>query len=137
MMRPLFVCAAALVLAACSADVPMPDVFPENLAGWHRTGFRDLRAAEAPDPLPRSGIARIRTASYEGPGKLTARVYQMSSPAVALDAVQRWQTAADTVFFYSDRYFVVVQWETAERKPLQEFVAALEKKLSKPDARKT
>jgi len=57
------------------------------------------------------------------------RVYQLTSPAAALDVVQRWRPAADTVFFYSDRFFVLIQWQTADRKALQEFVGALEKKF--------
>ncbi len=53
----------------------------------------------------------------------------MSTPAVALDVVQRWHAAPDTIFFYADRFFVVVKWESADRKALQEFVALLEKRL--------
>jgi hypothetical protein len=44
--------------------------------------------------------------------------------------VQRWQTRPDTVFFYADRFFVIVRWESAERKELQEFVGVLEKRLN-------
>ena len=100
------------------------------MGAWGRTSLRDIAPAEAPDPVPRAGIERIRAASYSGPGKLEARVYQMSAPAMALDVVQRWQPAPDTVFFYADRFFVVVSWEVAERQALQVFVAALEKKLN-------
>ena len=57
------------------------------------------------------------------------RVYQLTSSAAALDVVQRWRPAPDTVFFYSDRFFVLIQWQTADRKALQEFVGALEKKF--------
>lgn len=108
----------------------MPDLFPENAGLWHRTSMRELTPAEAPDPVPPASIRRIRAASYEGAGKLDARVYQLSTSAVALDLVQRWQAAPDTVFFYADRFFVVVRWESAERKELQEFVSALEKRLN-------
>ncbi len=108
----------------------MPDIFPETSGAWHRTSLRDLPPAEPPDPVPPSSILRIRAASYEGPGKLDARVYQMSSPAVALDVVQRWQSAPDTVFFSTDRFFVLIHWDSAGRRPLQEFVAAMEKKLT-------
>jgi hypothetical protein len=44
--------------------------------------------------------------------------------------VQRWKPAPDTVFFYKDRFFVLVQWQTADRKALREFVGALEKRLA-------
>jgi hypothetical protein len=48
---------------------------------------------------------------------------------VALDMAQRWKPAPDTVFFYNGRFFVLIQWQTADRKALREFVAALEKKF--------
>jgi hypothetical protein len=131
MTRPFFLCALALALAACHREKdPMPDVFPQDAGPWHRTALRELRAAEAPDPVPPAGIERIRSASYQGPGKLDVRVYQMSSPAVALDMVQRWHAAPDTVFFYGGRYFAVVRWESAERKALHAFVGVLESKLN-------
>jgi len=88
-----------------------------------------LAAGESPDPVPRTSIDRIRTATYQGPGKLEARVYQLSSPAVGLDLAQRWHPSADTVFFNHGRYFVVVKWQGAERKALQGFVRELEARL--------
>ena len=120
----------AILLSACGRVEPMPDLFPEVVAGvWHRTGLRDLPTSESPDPLPRSSVDRIQTASYEGPGKLEARVYRLTSSAVGLDAAQRWHPSADTVFFNQGRYFVVVKWQEAERPALQAFVRELERRL--------
>jgi hypothetical protein len=99
----------------------MPDIFTEVVGAWHRTGVRDLP--------PPAGIERLRAASYQGPGALDARVYQLTSPAVALDMAQRWKPSPDTVFFYGDRFFVIIRWRTADRNALREFVAALEKKF--------
>jgi hypothetical protein len=131
MKVPLFLCTLAMLLAACRPAVKsMPDLFPQNAGLWRRTSVRELKPAEAPDPVPQASIEQIRAATYEGPGKLDARVYQMSSSAVALDLVQRWQSAPDTVFFYADRSFVVVSWQSAERNPLHEFVGVLEKRLN-------
>ena len=107
----------------------MPDVFDEAIGAWHRTSVSELPASAASGILPATSVERIRAASYEGPGKLDVRVYQLASSAAALDVVQRWRPAADTVFFYSDRFFVLIQWQTADRKALQEFVGALEKKF--------
>jgi hypothetical protein len=130
MMRPRFLLACALALAACRrAPAPLPDIFTELVGAWHRTSLSELQPPAAPDPVPRAAIVHIRAASYEGPGKLDARVYQLTSSAVALDVVQRWRPAPDTVFFYKDRFFVLIQWQTADRKALQEFVTTLEKKF--------
>ena len=130
MMRPRFILLAVLALAACGhKSAPMPDLFPESIGVWHRTASSELAPAAAPDGIPPAQVEKLRAASYEGPGKLDVRAYQLTSSAVALDLVQRWHATADTVFFYQDRFFVVLKWQTADRKALQEFVAALDAKL--------
>jgi hypothetical protein len=130
MRRPQFLLACALALAACRhGAAPMPDVFDEAIGAWHRTSVRELPPSAASGVLSPTSVERIRAASYEGPGKLDVRVYQLTSSAAALDVVQRWRPAPDTVFFYSDRFFVLIEWQTADRKALQEFVGALEKKF--------
>src|SRR5436305_12310885 len=114
MRRLSLLSALVIVLAACHrVQAPMPDLFPETSGAWHRTALREMRAAEAPDPVPKAGIERLRAASYEGPGKLDARVYRMSSAAVALDVAQGWRAAPDTVCFSSDRACAVAQWGSA------------------------
>lgn len=127
----------ALALTGCGkvAEIP-PNVFPEAAAGgWHRTEMRDLPASDSPDPVPRNEVDRLRVASYEGPGKLQARVYELSSPAMGLDLTQRWRPSADTVFFPSGRFFVVVKWQSADRAALQAFMRELETRLAPPAAR--
>jgi hypothetical protein len=130
MRRPQFILACVLAVAACRhSAAPMPEVFDEAIGAWHRMSVSEPPPSAASGVLSPASVERIRAASYEGPGKLDVRVYQLTSPAAALDVVQRWRPAADTVFFYSDRFFVLIQWQTADRKALQEFVGALEKKF--------
>jgi len=101
--------------------------------GWKRTGLRAIAASDAPDPVPRTSIETIQVASYEGPGKLEARAYQLDSPGVALDLAQRWRPSADTVFFYRDEYFIVIKWQEADRQALKEFDRELQTRLGKPN----
>ncbi|HEY1240508.1 MAG TPA: hypothetical protein VGF16_08115 [Bryobacteraceae bacterium] len=120
--------------AACQRSNPPPNLFPPTVAGvWHRTALRELSPGEAPDPISRSVINRLEAASYEGPGKLEARVYELESPGVALEMVQRWRPSADTVFFYRQKYFVVIKWQDADRKALTAFVNEVEKRLGQPN----
>ena len=118
-----------LLLAACSKPEPMPDLFAETMGQWRRTSERDVSPSQAPDPLPQTAIRQIRIATYEGPGKLEARLYRVTSSAVALDLVQRWRPSADTIFFYLRDYVAVVKWQEADRRALQEFVRELETRL--------
>ncbi len=130
MMRPRILMLAVLALIACGRKpAAMPDLFPESVGAWHRTAASDLTAATAPDGIDAALVEKVRAARYEGPGKLDARAYQLTSSAVALDLAQRWHATADTVYFYQDRFLVVLKWQTADRKALQEFVAALDGKL--------
>jgi hypothetical protein len=125
---------ALAALTGCMRRAPMPDAFPETLGAWHRTGpVRDLPAAQPPDILPVKNVEAIRAATYEGPGKVEARVYALPSSAVALDVVQRWTPRPDTVFFYQNRFFVVVQWQSAPKKELQAFLSSLEKRFPAAD----
>jgi hypothetical protein len=119
-------------LAACQpkAELP-PNLFAETAAGgWRRVSARELAVSESPDPVPRTSVERLVAASYDGPGKLDARVYALSSAGEALELTERWRPSADTVFFNRGRLFVVVKWQSADRKLLQEFVAELEKRLA-------
>ena len=123
----------ALAAGACRRAERPPDLFPPTLAGvWRRTALASHPASDAPDPVPRTAVDRLQIATYEGPGKLEARAYELDSAGVALDLVQRWRPSADTVFFYRDRYFVVVKWQEADRKALEAFVRELEGRLGKP-----
>ncbi len=123
----------AVALCACRHVAPAPELFPQTIAGvWHRTGLLNPSLSDSPDPVPRTVVNRFQTATYEGPGKLEARVYELDSPGVALDLVQRWRPSADTVFFYRDQYFVVVKWQEADRKALEAFVREMEARLGKP-----
>jgi hypothetical protein len=121
---------AMAVLSSCG-KTPMPDVFSETVGGWRRTTLRDVPAGQPPDAIPAQEIERIHAATYEGTGKLEARIYGLASAAKALDVAQRWRPAADTVFFDSDRFFVVVKWQGADRKALQAFVSELQKRLTR------
>jgi hypothetical protein len=123
---------AAWSEAGCRKAAALPqNIFPENAAGgWRRTDRRQLSASEAPDPVPRNEIETLLIATYEGPGKLEARLYVLGSDAIGLELSQRWKPSADTVFFSRGPYFVVVKWQSAERAALQAFVREVEASMA-------
>jgi len=123
--------AMAAMLAACRQSAPAVDVFAPTVAEvWQRTALADTPVSEAPDPVPRTAVRSLRSATYEGPGKLEARAYELDSETVGTTLAQRWQPSADTVFFARGRYFIVVKWQSADRKALQDFVRDLQKRLA-------
>ena len=123
--------ALAAALAACGEKATLPPgLFPQTVNGvWTRTELRDLPVDESPDPVPRNSVVQIRTAVYKGPGDLQARVYLLDSAEVGATLGTRWRPSADTVFFNHGAYFVVIKWQSPDRKALQEFVADLQKRL--------
>ncbi len=125
-------CSPALLFTACSHSTVVPDELPLAVAAvWHRTSFDRPPVSAAPDPVPRSAVKQFQSATYEGPGKLGVRIYVLDSPAAALDLSQRWAPPADTVFFNVGRFFVVMNWQDADRKALQAFSADLQMRLGK------
>ena len=129
-MRRRAVVALLLGCAACAKREPAIEAFPETIAGWKRTSLREMSATEAPDPVPKETVKRVLSAAYEGAGKLDARAYELTRQEIGLDIAQRWRPVPNTVFFWARSYFVVVTWQEAERKALQEFTRALEKRLN-------
>jgi hypothetical protein len=122
---------AAALLAACRKGVPRDNLLPGSVGEWKRTALAPV-APPGAGVIPQASIRRVQGAAYEAAGKVEVTLYELSSSAAALDAVQRWRPAADTVFFYRDDLFVVVKYRDADRRALNAFVAALDKHLTPP-----
>jgi hypothetical protein len=119
----------AALLNSCGKKQPPPDLFPETVASVWRRAASPAGPAGAADPVPAGSVRQMLTANYSGAGRLQARAYELTSPAVALDVVQRWRPSADTVFFHRENWLVVVKWEDAPRADVQAFVRETEKRL--------
>jgi hypothetical protein len=122
--------AAVLWFAACAQKTP-PPVFPPSLAGgWQFKDSQNFPAASAPELIRKIGTRGWWRASYQGPGSATVELYELTSSAGGLEMVQEWRPAADTVFWYTPRYFIVVKWSGSERAAVSELVHALEKQFA-------
>jgi len=44
--------------------------------------------------------------------------------------VQDWRPVADTVVWYTPRYFIVVKWSNSDRNAVSAFVRGLEKQFA-------
>jgi hypothetical protein len=132
----ILVASACCVLAGCHSTVALPsNLFPTNAAGgWRLVVAREVPVSEAPDPVPRNEIDRLEEGLYEGPGKIAARVYALSSATVGMELSQRWRPSADTVFFSRGHFFVVVKWQAAKRDALESFIREIEGRLGPPDS---
>jgi len=120
--------AGAAALAGCRARRDAAALLPETVGEeWRRTALRNVEPAEALEPPARSAVRRVVQADYKGPGEVEVTLYELTSSAAALDAVQRFPAAPGRVFFYKDEYFVLVGWRNAERQAVGEFVRALQR----------
>lgn len=123
---------SALSLTGCGQKPQLPaGLFPQQApGGWTLVEARDVPASEAPDPVPRNSIDRLRAATYKsGDAEVDARVYLLTSPDIGSALGARWRPSAETVFFDHGPYFAVIKWQGADRKSLQAFVADLQRRL--------
>jgi hypothetical protein len=130
--RRILVASAILVAGCAKPGVPRTNLLPESLGVWRRTALQEVSNPADTDVIPRGSIRRVQKARYEGAGNADVTLYELTSSAAALDAVQRWRPAPDTVFFYRDEFFVVVKYQDAERKALNALVRDLDKHLTPP-----
>ena len=128
-MNRIFFSLCAVLLVACNSTPPAGFVFPQAVGGWKLEQIKDLSAGDAPEPIRRLGLTRTQSGEYVGPGRIAARVYEMTSPSGAFEAEQTWKPTADTVAFHKGKYFAVIHWEKAERTAVSTFVRQMEKQL--------
>jgi len=117
------------MFAACGAPTHAGFVFPDTIGVWKLKAKRDLAATDAPESVRRLGLKRVQSGEYEGPGRIAAQVYDMTSSSGAFEAEQTWKAAANTVAFHKEQYFTVIHWEDAERTAVPTFVREIEKLL--------
>jgi hypothetical protein len=115
----------------CGRRPPTPDaLLPPELAGsWKRRDIHELPPESVPPQTARGSLQRAFEADYEGPAGVQVDLFELASPASALDLAQRWRPAADTVFFYQGPYFSIVRWQTFDRQNVAAFVRAFEQHL--------
>jgi hypothetical protein len=119
-----------MLLAACAAKT-QPPAFPPTVAGaWQLKGSQSFPAASAPELIRKIGTRGWWSATYEGPGSATVELYELTSSAGGLQMVQEWRPVADTVVWYTPRYFVTVKWRNSDRSAISAFVRAIEKQFA-------
>jgi hypothetical protein len=119
------------IALACCGSTARPLVLPQTLADvWTLGSSRTEPAATAPEMVRAIGTRQWVAATYQGPGKVDLAIYELTSSAGGLEIVQKWRPQANTVVFHTDRYFVVVKYDAADRAPITALITALQKFLS-------
>ena len=90
-----------------------------------------MKKITAPETVRKLGVREALGAEYEGEGKITVELYEMSSSAGALEVEQTWRPSADTVAFHRNSYFAVIHWENADRSAVSAFVKLMEQQMAK------
>lgn len=119
-----------LFVTGCVRKVPPPE-FAATVAGlWQLKMMQGFPPGSAPEFMGKHGARAWWRASYDGPGAMTVELYELAAPAAGLDVVQRWRPMADTVVWYTPRYFVVVKWQSPDRGAVGAFIRALQKQFA-------
>jgi len=121
---------SVLFVTACGRKASPPVFAPTVADVWQLRMTQNFPAGSAPEPIGKYGAREWWRASYQGPGAMTAELYELAAPAAGLDLVQRWRPLADTVVWYTPRYFVVVKWQSTDRSAVAAFIRALQKQFA-------
>jgi hypothetical protein len=124
-------CLLLMIVPVSCGSASRPLVLPQALANvWTLRTSRSEPAATAPEMVRAIGTRGWTAATYGGPGKADVTIYELTSAPGGLEMVQKWRPQANTVVFYTDRYFAVVKYEAADRAPVTALITALQKLLS-------
>jgi hypothetical protein len=129
-MERRFSIALAVLLGACAEKTQPPVFLPTVAGGWQLKGSQRFPAASAPELIRKIGTHGGWSATYDGPGSATVELCELASSAGGLQMVQDWRPVADTVVWYTPRYFVVVRWRSSDRSAVSAFVRAIEKQFA-------
>jgi hypothetical protein len=130
----IFLVVACVAESGACARRAAPPVFAPAVAGvWKLKSVESFPAASAPEVVRKIGTRRWWRADYEGPGIITAELYELTSAAGGLEMAQMWRPAPDAVVWYTQRYFIVVKWRGTERLAAAAFIRELEKQFKDAD----
>jgi hypothetical protein len=130
-VRQSFFALLLVALLSCGSPTPALFQFPSTAGPWKLKEAKDLPAVNAPEQARRLGLKRAQMAEYEGPGRLEAEVYELTSDAAAFEMEQTWRPVADTVAFHQAAYFAVIRWQNAARSDVSAFVREMQKRVGR------
>lgn len=110
-----------LTFAACGTRLAPAPSLPSSISpGWHLASLALM-----------AGTSNAWLATYQGPATLHARIWSTSSSAEGLDRVQKWKPQADTVVFYSERYFAMVDFAGIPSAQAAPVVRAVQREIGR------
>jgi hypothetical protein len=118
---------------ACARRAAAPAFTPAVAGIWKLKSVETFPAASAPEVVRKIGTRGWWRADYQGPGTMTAELYELTSTAGGLEMAQNWRPAPDAVVWYTQRYFIVVKWRGTGRLAAAAFIRELEKQFKDAD----
>lgn len=119
--------AVVLLFAACARTRAAPAFRPLVAGVWQLKGVQSFDSSRAPEMMRKIGTQGWWRAASEGPGSATVEMYALPAPPARLEMVQQWRPVANTVVWYTPRYFLVVRSKSAERDAVRSMIRELEK----------
>jgi len=94
------------MLAGCAKEQTSPQsiLLRKISGGWERSDIT-TPASVAPDVIEKLGVDSSAEAVYDGPSRITVRLYRMRSETSAFEAMQKWRQS-DSVGIQKGQYFV-------------------------------
>src|SRR5215472_13067184 len=106
----------AVILASCTGSGPSvarPELPQSVPPGWLQQNYVE---SAPPEDLPKTGEPpKCWLATYSGPGQAEVHLCAYRTEGPAFDAGQRFPSAANTVKFQIQKWFVLVYWAGANQ----------------------
>jgi hypothetical protein len=119
----------SMLVAACGSSAPARPDIPQSVSpGWKLVS---LNKSGMPEGLAPEGAPSCWKAAYTGSGSADVWLCWYRESANAFEAVQRARAAAQTVKFQEGQYFVMVQWNGAQKTELTALVRGIQRALHK------
>jgi hypothetical protein len=121
---------AALTFLSCGSSLS-PPVYPSDVAGGYRLHRENIVAGDQLHKgVPAAGLLRAVQLVYDASNPIQLTVYETTSSAVALEAIQTWRAQTGAYAVQIGRLFVIAQSEKPDPAGMRAFLADFEKQLN-------
>jgi hypothetical protein len=108
MIRWVFLLITVLFAACSGPSRSLEGALPATVNEWKLTGVTPISAVDAPALVRQLGLKQAATATYQGPGTVRVRVYEMNVATSAFELIQKWRQQ-DGPAVYSGPFFIVAE----------------------------
>jgi hypothetical protein len=106
MIRWVFLLITVGFVACSGPSRNLEEALPATVNEWKLAGVTPIPSGDAPAVVRQLGLKQAVMATYQGPGTVSVRVYEMNVATSAFELIQKWRQQ-DGPAVYSGPFFLV------------------------------